>query len=63
MAKKLRTAKIITGVGVLLTVVGLILWWQVPMGTKLFQLSNDIVGAGLLTAVVAGFIWIYGATK
>lgn len=42
--------------GLLLSIIGLYLWWTQDQGTKLFQLSNDFIGAGLLVVMVAGVV-------
>jgi len=49
-------------VGIILTTVGFYLWYVTPMGTKLFQLSNDIVGAGLASFTLGIVLTVISGT-
>ncbi len=39
--------------GTLLVITGFYLWFTQNLGTKLFELSNDLIGAGIFALLVA----------
>tara|TARA_Y100000034_G_C6546293_1_gene235880 strand:- start:296 stop:484 length:189 start_codon:yes stop_codon:yes gene_type:complete len=48
---------------IILVVVGGYIWFTQDVGTKLFELSNDIIGAGLLIAIGTTVALVIKSTK
>lgn len=60
MTKKRKLSTISFVTGTILVIGGLLIWFNTEPTSKIFQLSNDIVGAGLFAAVLGILLKIFG---
>lgn len=63
MKSRNRVTTVSILVGASLTIVGFLIWYFTDMNTKIFQLSNDLIGAGIFVVAVSLVLKVFNGKK